>query len=80
MKQAELLLGVLARYINGNAAAQFKIAFDGFGSPYELAQRIRYLALIELRPVSDFNAVEKHMKVDVFQVALELALGKQERP
>jgi hypothetical protein len=60
MKQAELLLGVLPGYINGNAASQFKIAFDGFGSPYQLAQRIRYLALIELRPVSDFNAVEKH--------------------
>jgi hypothetical protein len=30
--------------------------------------------------VSDFNAVEKHMEVNVFQVTLELALGKQERP
>jgi hypothetical protein len=80
MKQAELLLGVLAGYINGNAAAQFKIAFDGFGSPYELSERIGYLALIELGPVSDFNVVEKYMKVDVFQVTLELALGKQERP
>jgi hypothetical protein len=80
MKQAELLLGVLARYINGNAAAQFKIAFDGFGPPYELSERIGYLALIELGPVSDFNAVEKHMKVDVFQVALKLSLSKQGRP
>ena len=80
MKQAELLLGVLAGYINGNAAAQFKIAFDGFGSPYELSERIGYLALIELGPVSDFNAVEKHMKVDVFQVTLELAFGEQEWP
>ena len=54
MKQAELLLGVLAGDINVNAAAQFKIAFDGFGSAYELAERIGYLALIELpqRPTS----------------------------
>jgi hypothetical protein len=76
MKQAELLLGVLAGYINGNAAAQFKIAFDGCGSPYELSERIGYLALIELGPVSDFNAVEKHMEVNVFQVTLELAFGE----
>ena len=62
MKQTKLLLGVLAGDINVNAAAQFKIAFDGFGSPYELAERIEYLALIELGPVSNFNAVEKHMK------------------
>ena len=80
MKQAELLLGVLAGYINGNAAAQFKIAFDGCGSPYELSERIGYLALIELGPVSDFNAVEKHMEVDVFQVTLEFAFGEQEWP
>ena len=56
MKQAELLLGVLAGDINVNAAAQFKIAFDGFGSPYELAERIEYLALIELGPVSNLNS------------------------
>ena len=79
-QEPELLLGVLAGYINGNAAAQFKIAFDGCGSPYELSERIGYLALIELGPVSDFNAVEKHVEVNVFQVALELAFGKQERP
>ena len=80
MKQAELLLGVLAGYVHANAPAQFKIAFDGFGSTHELAKRIGDLALIELGPVSDFNAVEKHMKVDVFQVALELSLSKQGRP
>ncbi|HMH12627.1 MAG TPA: hypothetical protein VK578_05925, partial [Edaphobacter sp.] len=40
VKQAELLLGVLAGYIDGNAAAQFKVAFDGFGSHYELSERI----------------------------------------
>ena len=79
MKQAELLLGVLAGYVHANAPAQFKIAFDGFGSTHELAKRIGDLALIELGPVSDFNAVEKHMEVDVFQVTLELALGEQER-
>jgi len=36
----------------------------------------RYLALIELGPVSDFNAVEKHMEVNVFHVALELAFSE----
>ncbi|WP_125486829.1 hypothetical protein [Edaphobacter aggregans] len=80
MKQAELLLGVLPGYVHSNATAQFKIAFDGFGATHELAKRIGYLALIELGPVSDFNAVEKHMEVNVFQVTLELALGNQERP
>ena len=74
MKQAELLLGLLVRYVHGNATAQFKIAFDGFGAAHELAKRIGYLTLIELGPMSDFNAVEKHMEVDVFQVTLELAL------
>jgi hypothetical protein len=38
------------------------------------------MALIELPPVSDFNAFEKHMEVNIFQVTLELALSKQERP
>jgi hypothetical protein len=80
VKQAELLLGVFAGYVHGNATAQFKITFDGFGSAYELAKRIGYLALIELGPVSDFNAVEKHMEVNVFQVTLKLALGQKERP
>ena len=63
-----------------SAAAQFKIALDGFGTTHELAKRIGYLALIELGPVSDFNAFEKHMEVNIFQVTLELALGEQERP
>jgi hypothetical protein len=80
VKQAELLLCVFAGYVHGNPTAQFKVAFDGFGSTHELAKRIGYLALIELGPVSDFNAVEKHVEVNVFQVALELAFGKQERP
>ena len=74
VKQAELLLGVVAGYVHGNATAQFKIAFDGFAAAHELAKGIGYLALIELGPMSDFNAVEKHMEVDVFQVTLELAL------
>ena len=52
----------------------------GSGAAHELAKRIGYLALIELGPVSDFNAVEKHMEVDVFQVTLELAFGEQEWP
>ena len=80
VKQAELLLGVLTGYVYGNATPQFKVAFDGFGSTHESAKRIGYLALIELGPVSDLNAVEKHMEVNIFQVTLELALGKQERP
>jgi hypothetical protein len=45
-----------------------------------LAKRIGYLALIEFGPVSDLNAVEKHMEVNVLQVALEFAFGKQEWP
>ena len=49
------------------------------GRPHDLAERIRYLTLIELRPVSDFKAIEKHMEVNVFQVTLEFAIGKQER-
>jgi hypothetical protein len=76
VKQAELLLGLLARYVHGNATAQFKVACDGFGSTHELAKRIGYLALIQLGPMSDFNAVVKHMEVYVFHVALELAFGE----
>ena len=77
MKQADLLLGVLAGNINGDAAAQLKIAFDGFRSAYESAKRIGYLALIQFGPVSNFSVMEKNMEVDVFQMALELALGEE---
>ena len=80
VKQAELLLGVLTGYVYGNATPQFKVGFDSFESTHELAKRVGYLALIELGPVSDFNAVEKHMEVDVFQVTLEFAFGEQEWP
>jgi hypothetical protein len=76
MKQAKLLLGVFAWHIDLNVGAEDAVVFDGFGLSDEFTQRIRKLANVCFRPAPDFDAVEKHMEMNVFHVALEFAFGE----
>ena len=80
MKQAELLLGVLARHVDLNVGAEDAVVLDGFGPADEFTERVWELANVCFSPAPNFDAVEKHMEMNVFHVALKFAFGEQEWP